>query len=118
MMPVTVLDPAGAELRDLLQRDAVADSAENAVLEQIRQELYIMGTHPGLVGEICVLLREKSIQIQCAFLLRMCGYTQAEIGEILGVWQKTVSRWLQKKCADIKNLLKTRVKYMQTAYLI
>ena len=66
-------------------------------------------TDAGLSAEqaehICLLLSYESKGTQQAFYYRCLGFTQAEIGDLIGVSQQGVSYLLSKE-VNIRNYLK------------
>ena len=60
---------------------------------------------PLLGQEILAIVREKPPYVQRAFLLRLRGETQAHIACVLDADQSTISRWISRDCADIREKL-------------
>ena len=51
-------------------------------------------------------MAKKPLRVQRAFLLRCRGMTQQEIADNLGVNQRTIGRWLEGRCADVRAVMR------------
>ena len=76
----------------------------------LRDVLRQQGLSERQIEDIFLLLYFKPENVKLAFYYVTIGYTQKEAGEVIGITQPAVKKYIDKRCKDIKEYLKLSIK--------